>query len=382
MRFPLKIKKPVSLRRRVTGLQKDVSALKASVATLEKSIATLQKSLDASQKLSRHTSTTLSKLNDSIAKGVYLKSDYFEVSSELGVFTVRKFRDYFRGHAETLEAMLERLKKDTDEKSHEAVDIFVRRVMEFLPEALPGDAPVLYSMRDLFTEDEIYPYASGEAAQKTREFRRRYTVGNLKTFLCPVYYESGLVFVDDAVRSRIAGGTVIDCGAYWGDSALIFCQYGPAKVFAFEPVERWFNEMSRIIDDNNLGEVIEPVKLGVSDQAGSALIKEGDTTSALTEDAGGTPIELTTIDDFMATHPGPVALIKYDVEGADFHALRGSEGTIRAHRPILLTSIYHTPEHFFEIKDYIDSLGLGYRHKIRKLAKSPLVDLMLISWVD
>jgi len=226
------------------------------------------------------------------------------------------------------------------------------------------------------------PYKTGKVAANAKNFRQRYEIGDNKTFLCPIYYESGLFFLDDHVKAQIEGSIVVDCGAYWGDTAIVFAQYLPKTVYAFEPADRWFAEMTKIIDVNNLGEIILPVQKGVSDEPGEFFLVAGDTTSHLSRGGGDQRCEVVVLDDFLAPIEGRVGLIKYDVEGADFAALRGSEKTIIRDKPILLTSIYHEPDHFFEMKSYIDGLGLGYKHKIRKLAKSPLCDVMLISWVD
>lgn len=323
-------------------------------------------------------------LNKTMKAGWYPKSEYFEINEELGVFTVKRFRQYFDTNAETLTDKYHSLVAGTDEKSHEAVDLFMKRITDYLPQELPGHAPVLYNMKALFSEDEIYPYSSGETAKKTREFRARYNIGKLKTFLCPIYYESGLVFLEKHIQETIKGSLAIDCGAYWGDTAIIFSEYKPKRVLAFEPVDHWYDTMSTVIKNNNLGDLIEPVKMGVSNQTGTLFFEERDTTSTLSDKESENVCDVTTLDSYIEQHhqDDRVGLIKFDVEGADFDALKGARSIIEKDRPVLLTSIYHDPEHFFDIKTYIDDLGLGYKHRIRKLAKSPLCDLMLISWVE
>lgn len=325
---------------------------------------------------------TILKIEEKIRGGFYNKSEYFQIDSELGVFTVPIFREFLARHKDDIPAKIERLKEDLDDESKEAIDLFLDRIQYLLPEKLPGGAPILYKMSELFTPGEMEPYTSGKVAANTKRFRQRYEIGDNKTFLCPIYYESGLSFLDDHVKAQIEGSIAVDCGAYWGDTAIIFAQYHPKAVYAFEPSDRWFAEMTKIVDMNNLGEVIIPVQKGVSDEPGEFFLVAGDTTSHLSRGSGDQRCEVVVLDDFLAPIEGRIGLIKYDVEGADFAALRGSEKTIIRDKPILLTSIYHNPDHFFEMKSYLDGLGLGYKHKIRKLAKSPLCDVMLISWVD
>ena len=54
-----------------------------------------------------------------------------------------------------------------------------------------------------------------------------------------------------------------------------------------------------------------------------------------------------------------------DIEGAELDALRGAENSIRKFRPKLAISVYHKLDHYWEIAQFIDSLGLGYRFALR-----------------
>lgn len=313
---------------------------------------------------------------------LYNKASYFEIDGELGIFTVGMFRKFLAENKDDIPALVEKLKASLDEESCAAVDLFLERIQFLLPEKLPGNSPVLYRKDDLFTEAEQEPYRSGKVQARAKAFREKYQIGGNKTFLCPIFYESGLTFLSEEVLKTISGSVVIDCGAYWGDTAIVFSEYNPAKVYAFEPVEYWHKEMTRIVELNGLSDVIIPTKKGISAGQGKLSLTEGDTTSFLSEGDGENQVEVVSLDHFLEPVDERVGLIKIDVEGLDFDALLGAEETIKRDKPILLTSIYHTPEHFFGIRDYIDGLNLGYKHKIRKLAKSPLCDLMLISWAE
>jgi hypothetical protein len=50
-----------------------------------------------------------------------------------------------------------------------------------------------------------------------------------------------------------------------------------------------------------------------------------------------------------------------DIEGAELAALRGAERTLRRDRPRLAISLYHKPEDFYEIPEFLAGLGAGYR---------------------
>ncbi|MDR0522244.1 MAG: FkbM family methyltransferase, partial [Planctomycetaceae bacterium] len=74
--------------------------------------------------------------------------------------------------------------------------------------------------------------------------------------------------------------------------------------------------------------------------------------------------------------------IKMDIEGLESAAIHGAAETIKKFKPVLLISIYHTPDDFFSIKPFIEDLNLGYRFLIRKLSPKRLdAETMLIGWV-
>ncbi len=76
--------------------------------------------------------------------------------------------------------------------------------------------------------------------------------------------------------------------------------------------------------------------------------------------------ETLAIDDMVKNEKlDRVDFIKMDIEGAELEALRGAENTIRQFRPKLAISVYHKFDDVWEIPQYIDSLGLGYRFALR-----------------
>jgi hypothetical protein len=75
-------------------------------------------------------------------------------------------------------------------------------------------------------------------------------------------------------------------------------------------------------------------------------------------------IQLASIDDIVVENQLKPGLIKFDIEGMESAAIRGAALTLARYRPILLISVYHTPEDFLYIKPFIESLGLGYSFRL------------------
>ena len=96
---------------------------------------------------------------------------------------------------------------------------------------------------------------------------------------------------------------------------------------------------------------------------------------------GNIEIETISLDSYVKDKNLNVGLIKLDIEGYGLKALEGAKETIKNFKPILLISIYHNGEEFFEIKDYIKQLNPHYNFIVRKLGPTrAFFDTNLIAW--
>ena len=59
------------------------------------------------------------------------------------------------------------------------------------------------------------------------------------------------VFLEKEIISQIKNRDIIDGGAYVGDSALVFSELGPSRIFSFEPVDSLFEKLNETIILNN-----------------------------------------------------------------------------------------------------------------------------------
>jgi len=65
------------------------------------------------------------------------------------------------------------------------------------------------------------------------------------------------------------------------------------------------------------------------------------------------------IDDYMHEHNIRVDIIKMDIEGGEYDALKGAENTLRKFQPRLMISAYHRPDDLWVLKELIQQRGLG-----------------------
>ncbi|MFO7795235.1 MAG: FkbM family methyltransferase [Promethearchaeia archaeon] len=193
-------------------------------------------------------------------------------------------------------------------------------------------------------------------------------------------YKHGLNFIPNDVIDNLANKVFLDCGAYMGDSALVFEKdCNASRIYSFEPVPDNYKYLLDLIALNNLKKVI-PIKKGLGEVSGRKSYSALGFCSRISEN-GNEEMEIITIDDFVLENKIKVGLIKMDLEGYEMEALNGAKYTIRKNKPILLISIYHNPEEMFESKNLIQTFVPDYNFKIKHLADvRPLGEVHLIAW--
>lgn len=193
-------------------------------------------------------------------------------------------------------------------------------------------------------------------------------------------YKHGLVCVPDKAINSIRQKDFLDCGAYSGESALIFeKEYDPHEVFSFEPVPENCNLLIESIKLNNLKRV-RPIDKGIGEESKTLNYHPMDVTSYVAED-GNAEMEVVSVDEFVEEHELDIGLIKIDIEGYELPAINGARKTIQKFKPILLISIYHHPEELFNTKQRIEEIVPDYEFRIKLLSDvRPLAEIHLIAW--
>ncbi|MDR1222596.1 MAG: FkbM family methyltransferase [Tannerella sp.] len=190
-------------------------------------------------------------------------------------------------------------------------------------------------------------------------------------------YHYGLKLLPDKVKESIRGKDFLDIGAFIGDSALMFLQYCPKRIFAYEPVTATYKDLIKTVEcEGNAG--IYPVKKGMGDKKmtvkiavkgmASSILDGYDVNRVLPAES----IEITTIDAECTDKN--VGLIKMDIEGFEYFAIKGGLETIKKDKPVLLISIYHTGKDFFEIPPMIKLCVPEYTFKYLDIMPSNPID--------
>lgn len=145
-------------------------------------------------------------------------------------------------------------------------------------------------------------------------------------------------------------GAFLDVGVNVGQTLLMYAAAGgTGPYYGFDPnaaAAAYVNELIRV---NGL-EWARVVPVGLSDQTGCArlhLSSNVDGAASLVNgfrpDSSYKRTEVVVIfrgDDMVkALQPGPISIVKIDVEGGELDVLRGLEATLRAHRPMVFCEI-------------------------------------------
>ncbi len=175
----------------------------------------------------------------------------------------------------------------------------------------------------------------------------------------------------------------IDAGAYNGDTAREMLEYFPSvkKIYAIEPDKRNFKKLSKYVLENGLSDKIEAINAGVwSENAEGAFNSSANRNSSISStvsyESKSDLVPLVAIDSVVNEK---IDYIKYDVEGAELEALKGSYKTIKEYRPKLLISAYHRSEDIFSLVNYMKENHPYYSLYMRRTECFPAWEIAIIA---
>ena len=187
-----------------------------------------------------------------------------------------------------------------------------------------------------------------------------------------------------ALLNRICIENYVDAGAYNGDTLREAEKYFPSlkRALAIEPDPKNFKKLTKYTD------TVENIDVTALNAAVWCECADGEFASSGNRNSSvnATPsyehksasVPLVCLDSVIDWR---VDFIKYDVEGAEYEALLGTNSVIEKDKPTLLVSLYHRSRDIFFIINYLYSrYGEYYDFYIRRLLCVPAweIDLILI----
>jgi FkbM family methyltransferase len=152
----------------------------------------------------------------------------------------------------------------------------------------------------------------------------------------------------------------VDCGAFDGDTLADFIKnrIELEAVAAFEPDLMNYVKLSRFVSSHKreLPEV-NLFPCGVYSSTVQLAFETGQGMASNISNRGTTFIQCVALDDAIPTLAPN--LIKMDIEGAEYNALLGARQIISTHTPGLAVSLYHRPEHLWQLPMLVESIAPG-----------------------
>lgn len=219
--------------------------------------------------------------------------------------------------------------------------------------------------RPIFVEEYEVPVAGQTVRLNTHD------ISALEIFLLEEYAYRGA----ETIEAR-PGDVVIDAGACWGDTALyLAAKVSPGgHVHAFELSEANLGILRANLAKNPaLASSISVVQRPLGAASGDPVwfVDAGAASRVESCDNGGTRLSSLSIDDFVReARIDKVDFMKFDIEGAERHAIDGAAATIREHRPTLAISVYHFPDDPFVIAEKVQALSGDYRFFMKGVCKN------------
>lgn len=144
----------------------------------------------------------------------------------------------------------------------------------------------------------------------------------------------------------------IDAGSFHGETSLEFARRYPhhGEIHAFEPSDA---NADILLKQTAALPELQLHRVGLSDEPGVVKFSSQLGSACRPSDDGDTEIQVIRLDDLKLNK---VDLIKMDLEGGEYKALRGSQKTIRRCRPHLAIGSYHEAEDFARLHQLMKEL--------------------------
>lgn len=214
--------------------------------------------------------------------------------------------------------------------------------------------------------------------KRLEELRLRYHLQSAE--VSSLIYHHGLRFLPEKALAYIQDTVCIDAGAYQGDSTLVFLQYKPCLVWAFEPSPPNQKLFRATMRDNQVpASSVKLMPQGLSDKHGTICFDAKAASGCTLDGKGSSKAELVPLDSL--TPPTRIGLLKADLEGMGMTMLRGAVQTIQRDKPVLALSIYHNSDELLNTYSFVRNLGIPYKYKILSLCPPwENHELTLLAW--
>lgn len=170
-------------------------------------------------------------------------------------------------------------------------------------------------------------------------------------------------YVLDGVFDVRTEDTLVDCGAFDGDTMRDWMQRQPAfdRIEAIEADSHSFARLAQYAASlpPHVHNRIRLHNCAVGSFCGTARFEDSGKVDSKISPDGAVVVDMVPIDTMFQRKP--VSMIKMDIEGGEFDALMGAAHVIRRDRPILAVCVYHSQSDLWRLPLLIHSMNPDYR---------------------
>ncbi len=233
-------------------------------------------------------------------------------------------------------------------------------------------------MASVFDNSPIcYPVLPPEKTATWRKMRENSVhnfpilYGASREVLNKFFYKYVYVYEQYAIPGVIEvqeGDTVVDVGAFIGDTACYFSKKAGSsgKVLSFEISPESISFAKKNMEINGCSNV-KIIPYALSDKSGymHLSIVNGDSSSNSVmnvdnESNIGNNIKVITLDEYCEESKEKIDFIKADIEGSEMAMLKGAGRTISKDAPVCAICLYHKRDDFWEIPQFLKKLCPEY----------------------
>jgi FkbM family methyltransferase len=173
--------------------------------------------------------------------------------------------------------------------------------------------------------------------------------------------DHGLRSAPQSHRDYIKNRAILDIGAFVGDSAIALAKHA-RRVYSFELSPSAFRTMLRVLNQTSeYTPNVVPILGGVGEKENTVYVGPFGIFAVVTEPGRGTPVNITTIDDFVRRTGETIGFVKIDTEGGGLGMLRAAEKTLRTQKPIIALGCYHEYNELFGVPRFFKTEFPDYR---------------------
>lgn len=191
------------------------------------------------------------------------------------------------------------------------------------------------------------------------EYSKRWILRNKRNLNC--WHEPSLSWLI-LLAGRIGKTTLFDVGAHMGYFSIIHAARSGNRSFSFELDKDNFSALSRIVDG------IPDITIfhsGVSDLPGSIILPvsgrqnpKANLLQDTTLKGENCTVEIVTIDGMVRRCAIGIDILKIDVEGAEYHVLKGAHDALQTLHPVVAVEVHPGPLSALGNLTPVDLVGL------------------------